>query len=178
MLNAKFVAAASVAVVALSFCHFSHADAGGAIMLMDPDVQTELNLDGTQKGSIELLKNDLKPNRDLSDVQAHMVNILKPEQLKRLGELRIQSMGTISLSCPDVADTLHLSYEQQTAVTKILRSFYDTQAEMSPEELALRSVDMYSKVKDTLWAVLNATQCDQLVAMAGEPSKLFEEVAR
>ena len=107
-----------------------------------------------------------------------MANILKPEQLKRLGELRIQSMGTISLSCPDVADALHLTYDQQTAVTKILRSFYDTQAEMSPEELASHSVDMYAKVKDALWAVLNAEQSDQLISMAGEPSKLFEEVAR
>ena len=178
MFNTKITMLCAIVTLIACQCRPVSADAGGAIMLMDPDVQTELNLDSTQKGSIELLKNDLKPNRDLSDVQAHMANILKPEQLKRLGELRIQSMGTISLSCPDVADALHLTYDQQTAVTKILRSFYDTQAEMSPEELASHSVDMYAKVKDALWVVLNAAQCDQLVSMAGEPSKLFEEVAR
>lgn len=178
MLNAKFFAAASAAVVALSCCHISQADAGGVIMLMDPEVQTELKLDLTQTGSIDGLKQDFARSNGLVEVKSHVANILKPEQLQRLSELRIQALGTVSLGCDDVAVALALSEEQRVEVTKLLRSFYDEQEQMSPELLSEQTVAMTSKLKDVLWGVLSGSQQQQLVQMAGEQSKLFEGVAR
>jgi eukaryotic-like serine/threonine-protein kinase len=105
------------------------AGAGQHMLLIRPDVQTDLKLTADQRAVVAgILKGigesrpfprpapDDRPRKMLDEVKAHQAAIeavLSPAQLARLGQIALQVRGPMAFREPDVVDRLGLTPEQR-----------------------------------------------------------------
>jgi hypothetical protein len=114
--------------------------------LLDNDgVQSELNLTDEQKekavevtGKIREKYNDVdqglyhnypevfgkaireRTNKEAEEIDKALEDILKPEQMKRYHEIKLQSGGIMSFSDPDVQQALRLNPEQREKINSVI----------------------------------------------------------
>ena len=106
---------------------------GGGIvgLLRLEQVQKELNLSDEQKEKIKDLAKEMRPPRRsegeapspeerqamMEKTQKKLAEILKPEQLQRFKEIRLQAMGPAALGNPEVVKTLGITDNQRKLKT-------------------------------------------------------------
>jgi Spy/CpxP family protein refolding chaperone len=86
-------------------------------LLRVQQVQRELKLTDEQKVQILALSMELRENR--GNLSKKLSDILKPEQLQRLKEIRLQVEGPAALNSHEVAMKLGLNREQRTKLKAI-----------------------------------------------------------
>jgi hypothetical protein len=117
-------------------------------LLRSPDVQKELALTDDQRDKVlvlvqkmadkyrpefDKLKNAPAEERQAKSVQLHvkrldetgkvLVQILRPEQLKRLGQLLVQAQGVDAFIDPEVQEALRLTDEQRAKVKELVAEY-------------------------------------------------------
>jgi Spy/CpxP family protein refolding chaperone len=109
---------------------------GGAMaplmLLGSKQVQEELKLTDEQKDSIKTLAREMRPARGegrpspeemqkrAEKIDKKLADILKPEQIKRYKEIRIQVQGPDAFLSPEVVKALAITDEQQKKVKDII----------------------------------------------------------
>lgn len=111
---------------------------GGLGLLRMEEVQKELGITDDQKSSITKLQEDLRGERpqgrpseeeraklrEQMEARAtkeneELAKVLKPEQLKRLHEIKLQVAGWAALANPEVSKELAITDEQKEKITKL-----------------------------------------------------------
>lgn len=110
------------------------------------------------------------------EADAKLAGILKPEQLDRLNQLKLQREGATAIARPEVADKLGLTKEQKDQAAKIVetynsqgnqRNFGDLSDEERQKYFAERQ-QQREKVQGELLALLNADQKTKWEQMQGK----------
>jgi hypothetical protein len=183
---------------------------GGPInLLSNASVQKELKLDDAQKDKAEALVTETREKmqglRDqLSDLQgqerftkqqelAKPINeaalksasaFLKPEQVKRLGEIELQQRGANALNDPAIAKKLSITDDQASKVKTILA---DSQSEMreimqnagDDRQAAMQKAQALRKETNTkVMALLTDDQKKTWKEMTGEPFEIVMQPRR
>lgn len=186
---------------------------GNAGLLGMSEVRTELKVTDEQGGNIDKLLEESRgkmPNLDFQALQAlseeerqkktdefraqvgvilketdeKLAGILNADQMKRLGELRLQREGVGALTQPDVVAALGISEEQQKQIKDIQdagmnQTGFDRQAfqNLSDEErqkLIAGSLARREKTAADMMAVLTDEQRAKLTEMKGAEFKFPE----
>jgi hypothetical protein len=110
---------------------------GGPALLANESVQKELKIEGEQKEKVTKFTTDLNEKRQSAfqgvakeerqkkmaefnaEAMKGVVELLKPEQLKRFNQIRFQQMGAAAFGDPDVAAKLKLTAEQKEKIQGI-----------------------------------------------------------
>jgi hypothetical protein len=165
---------------------------GGLALLNDSSVRAELKLDASQLQALLKFRQDHKEDiTRLSDASLareerteigkkleedfQKADILKPTQLQRLKQIRMQQVGVFALFNPDAQKALNLSDQQkqelrglmeglQKQIEEIRRSAAGNQQEMQKKFMALGKEKMESAIK-----ILNDEQKKALKDMMGPP---------
>jgi len=151
-------------------------------LLQHEKIQKELNLTEEQKGKIrELLKGVFEEMRERSGgmeqltpeqrrekfqhlreqsaaqaekVKKQLLEILSPEQLARLKQLRLQLQGLGAFTDPEVASTIQLTEEQRAKLRQLreemqqkTREIWGSLRELSREERAAKQGELREKVR-------------------------------
>lgn len=173
----------------------------GVMLLAIDEVRTELATTSEQNSKIDELSDDLREQardafgdfQNQSDAQREearrkleevgkqgdekLAAILKPEQLDRLNQLKLQREGTTALARPEVADKLGLSQEQKDSVAKTIEAYRSQSSFPSNfRDLSDEERDKYfdearqrrEKVQAELLALLTDQQKTNWEAMQGE----------
>ena len=176
---------------------------GGAGLLANPGVQKELKLESDQVSKVEAIATsirekhaddfakirDLDPqdrgpkmaslNRTISgEVNKALADVLKPEQMKRFDQIRLQAMGLQAFNDPDVQAKLKLSADQkdklqgiaqdsQSQMREVFQSAGDDRAAAMTKITALRK-----ETQDKALAVLSADQKGAWKDLTGEPFEI------
>jgi Spy/CpxP family protein refolding chaperone len=116
------------AVLLAAFTAWAQADApaggrprggmgGGAMILRAPEVQKDLKLTDDQKEKIQALSRERLGREEM---EKKLQEILKPEQLERLKQIRLQMAGPMALASPEVVKALELNDEQKGKIKTLL----------------------------------------------------------
>lgn len=171
----------------------------GAMMLMSPDVQRELNLTQTQMQQIQQYMQQQRDQmqqlfpqmRDATPEQRQKLmeqvvqkqeeaigKILTAEQRTRWRQLQLQAEGPIALRRADVAKELNLNEEQRKKINDISTQHMQKQMQLwqqardqniPPQTLAQQAQQMQQQLQKDLLAVLSADQQEQWKKMQGKP---------
>jgi Spy/CpxP family protein refolding chaperone len=173
---------------------------GGLGLLSNPGVQKELKLESDQTSKVEAIatsirekhSNDFAKLRDLegqerqekaaelnksvtSEVNKALADVLKPDQVKRFNQIRIQVQGLQAFADPDVQAKLNLDADQkqkirsiaqdsQGQMREVFQSAGDDRAGARRKLAELRKENM-----DKALAVLTADQKSTWKDLTGEP---------
>jgi len=156
---------------------------GKTMLLANPQVQKELNLTEEQKTKITEVRRGMMPGRGAgrnatpeerkaeaekrktaaADADKKIADILKPEQMKRLNGIFIQTGGAQALKDKAVAKELSITEEQTKKIDAAIKTGDEKRREMF--QGGARGADTREKMeklqKDTLAAALEALTADQ-----------------
>ncbi|MBN2579946.1 MAG: hypothetical protein JXB10_13235 [Pirellulales bacterium] len=172
------------------------------MLLRNEKVQKELEIVPEQKEKLQALSKEMRGNRpdfgalqDLSpeerrekmeenrkkmqkameDAQAKIKEILLPNQLERLNQIRLQSLGTMVLMDPEVQKELKFTKEQKDKMKAIGEEMRKQTRELmqgvSPDEwqeVGKKMQQMQKQTNEKLMEVLTADQKTALEKMKGE----------
>jgi hypothetical protein len=176
---------------------------GPGALLQNKSVQQELKLTDDQITKVKEVTDEIRSKhqedftklRDISDqterrekgaelmktvgeeTNKALAGVLKPEQEKRLKQIRLQTEGTRAFQDPEVEKALKLSDEQKDSLKTIEA---DARKEMeglrggqgNREENRKKFESLRQETKDKAAAVLNDTQKKEWKELTGEPFKL------
>ncbi len=121
-------------------------------LLRIPKVQEELKLTDDQKEQLRGLGREMRENRE--EAEKKLAEVLKPDQLARLKQLRLQVGGPALLTQPDVVKELGLSDEQVTKLNDLQQKFRSSMREqmqgmrdLSQEERRAKMAEMRPKME-------------------------------
>ena len=107
-----------------------------------------------------------------------IAGILNADQIKRLGELRIQRMGNSAILDPEVQTALKLTDDQKAKITDLQQKQMDAMREIM-DKIQNQEIDrdqarpLFEKnskiMNDELGKILTADQAKQLADMGGKP---------
>jgi len=118
----------------------------------------------------ELMK---KMRAQQGKIQEKLGQILKPEQSKRLEQIRIQVMGPMALASPDVASKLGLTDDQKTKMREAMRGVFAKMREgrggnAGPPSAEARK-KMEESIKTAIMGVLTDDQKKTYEELIGKP---------
>ena len=182
---------------------------GGAVqLLMAPPVQEELALSDEQVEQVTTLAEDFREQmrtrmqearaelqqlsqqerferfeamvREMdAEAREQLREVLKPEQLHRLMQIRLQQAGVMALGEPPVRERLKLSDEQSKKIDEILASFRSDLQSMMQEARQQQTppdpekfLELRRKHREEALAVLTDEQKASLEELQGEPFEL------
>jgi Spy/CpxP family protein refolding chaperone len=117
-----------------------------------------------------------------AELLAQIKEILQPEQMKRLKEIRLQVIGVSVLLDPEVAGALDLTDEQKSQIRdviadgrKAVKELTGGDQQLSPEERQKNAIENQDKIKEVVkthdekaMEVLTAEQRERLKKMSGK----------
>lgn len=120
-----------------------------------------------------------KMRQDMAAKEKSLLSgILTPDQMKRLGELRIQREGNSAILDPDVQTALNLTDDQKKKISDLqqgqmdaMRAIFEKVQNQEIDQDAARSTMQKNQkiLSDQLGQVLTADQAKQLADMGGKP---------
>lgn len=143
-----------------------------------------------QPGRRQISEEDRARMREEAEARAkkereEVAKILKPEQLKRLDEIRIQQAGVGALNFPDVAEKLKISDEQKEKMGKVreesqaqMRELFTGARDGDREAARAKMTEMRTQTEEKVLAVLNADQKKQFEDMKGAKFDMPENAGR
>lgn len=151
----------------------------GIGLLMNDKVQAELKLTDDQKEKLRGLGREMRENRE--DTEKKLAEILTPEQMSRLKELRLQVGGVAVLTTPEVAKELALTDDQLSKLKELqqesmagMREAYQGMRDLSQDARQAKMTEMREKMEksrqETLkkaMEVLTPEQREKLEKMKG-----------
>ena len=175
---------------------------GGGMLLTNKSVQTEIKATEDQKSKLTALADDMRTKateareaaKDLSqeerqakmrelmpkmqaDMDKALTDVLKPEQLKRIHEIQVQTAGAMGLTMGRVGDKLKLTDDQKQKIRDLnqevgqqMREIF--QSAQDDREGAMKK--MTALRKETLEKALKVLTADQKKAYDGLAGKPFE----
>jgi Spy/CpxP family protein refolding chaperone len=146
---------------------------GGLMILRLEKVQADLKLTDEQKEKLRGLGQEARGNRENLDKQ--LAEILKPEQLARLKEIRLQVDGAGALSRnPEVAKALELTDDQkeklqalQTEAREKMRDAMQGGEDLTREARMAKMTEMRKEMQTKALAVLTPEQQKKFEKMQG-----------
>jgi len=95
-------------------------------------------------------------------IQEKLGQILKPEQLKRLEQIRLQVMGPMALASPDVASKLGLTDDQKTKMREAMRGVFAKLRQSRGGNAGPPSAEARKKMEETIkTAIMGVLTDDQ-----------------
>jgi Spy/CpxP family protein refolding chaperone len=122
-------------------------------------VAADLKLTSDQKEKLKALPPPTRDNR--ADVEKQAAEILTPEQLERVKQIRLQLQGPVALASPEVAKALELTDEQRGKIQTVQQEAQAKMQEarqgardMTTEQRAEMMKKMQESRKETLEKIL------------------------
>lgn len=153
-----------------ALCH-----GGGALLLLQQDVQEELQLDTHQLTALSGLRDQLRSTENTVRLRQFVSELLTPAQMQRLIELRVQSLGAFALECDDIAALVNLEPQQQELIAARIADHRKQIDEMEPEALSESIGEMRDRVITELMMTLRPDQREAFDRLSGVPCALFQE---
>jgi Spy/CpxP family protein refolding chaperone len=160
----------AAALYGLAACAQPGGDSGGTGLLQMEQVQDDLHLTDEQRVQVLSLTMELRGNRTM--LAERLDGMLKPEQRKRLQEIRLQVEGPAAMMRPDVTKALDLSPAQRDqlktlmdGVRKKVRQVVEEAKGLSPEEQLAKRDEIMERMrevqKDTIARALDVLSAEQ-----------------
>jgi Spy/CpxP family protein refolding chaperone len=184
-------------------------EAGGGLLglLRLEQVQKELNLSDQQKEKLKGLGREARPERPadggdltpeerqqkldefrkkarerMEKIEKRLAEILKPEQLERLKQIRLQATGAAALADPQVVKALGITDDQRAKLKKLYdgagekrRELRGSMRDLSPDEREAKRAENQKKIRqiekelmDKALEVLTPEQREKFEKMKGK----------
>jgi Spy/CpxP family protein refolding chaperone len=144
---------------------------GVSLLLMDK-VQKELQLSDEQKGKLLMLGMQMQQGGNRGNVEKQLMSILRPEQLQRLKEIRLQIDGPAALTTsPELAKELELTAEQLAKLKTLQGPNRDKMRESlqgTPEQRHAKMLELRKEAMDKALEVLTSEQQEKFEKMQGK----------
>lgn len=143
-----------------------------------------------QPGPREISEEDRARFREQAEARAkkereELAKILKPEQMKRLEEIRIQQAGPAALNFPDVAEKLKITDEQKEKMGKAreesqakMRELFTGARDGDREAARAKIAELRKETEEKVLAVLSEDQKKQFEDMKGKKFDMPENAGR
>jgi hypothetical protein len=173
---------------------------GGTALLSNKGVQSEIKASDDQVSKLNALAEDMRgkqreqfqklqdvpeeqraeKGRELgrtlnAEIRKNLVEILKPEQLKRYEQIQTQQAGPAAFDTPRVLDALNLTDDQKSKIREINEGLLASMRELFPNfqndrEGTMRKIaDARKEATGKAIAVLTAAQKETWKNLTGEP---------
>ncbi len=154
---------------------------GGFMLLRLENVQADLQLTAEQKTKLEALGQEPRGGREnRENREKQIAEILKPEQLERLKQIRIQIEPGMALhNNPEVAKALALTDEQKGKLRTLreeareaMREAFQDGEDLTPQERRAKGVEMRKEMLEKALGVLTPEQREKFEKMQGAKIEL------
>ena len=126
----------------------------GLRLLTNSEVQMDLRLTDEQRVQILTLSMELRANRETQEQK--LADILTPEQLRRLRQIRLQVEGPAALNSPKMVKALNLSPEQCAKLRALQDQVREKVQELVKETKGLSTEERRAKMPEILGKLDNA----------------------
>ncbi len=136
----------------------------------EEDQQKEERIDAAPADQRDKLRREL-----LAESEKAVAAILRPAQLKRFQQIRLQHLGALSLADPKVADELKLTEDQRKAIEAIAGNWEAktkaviADATLAPREVAAKITELTKAADAAVRKRLTADQTKKWEELIGKP---------
>jgi Spy/CpxP family protein refolding chaperone len=138
---------------------------GPGMLLRSEQIQKELKLTDEQKEKVKALAAEPRGNRQ--DMEKKIAEILKPEQVERLKQIRLQMGGAAALANREVVKALGLSDDQVAKLKAIQDAARAKMQDVPREERRAKMAEMRKETMDKAIEVLTPPQREKYEKLKG-----------